>query len=146
MMPEDTDMRDLRTLEAALFASREPMNVEKMQSFVPHLDGVAVNAMLARLRQRLRRQVEHALPVGQVPKSGHEPGHVKVTPRRAANTAGRLGVTCVFSREEIQRPDAGCSVEGSLNCAGYGSSVMVTATFGMVAAEQALSWVRCRAV
>ncbi len=51
MMPEDTDMRDLRTLEAALFASREPMNVEKMQSFVPHLDGVAVNAMLARLRQ-----------------------------------------------------------------------------------------------
>lgn len=113
---------------------------------VADLADVTHDPMLARLRQRLRRQVEHALPVGQVPKSGHEPGHVKVTPRRAANTAGRLGVTCVFSREEIQRPDAGCSVEGSLNCAGYGSSVMVTATFGMVAAEQALSWVRCRAV
>jgi len=28
---------------------------------------------------------------------------------------------------------------GSLNCAGYGSSVMVTATFGMVAAAHAVN-------
>jgi tRNA threonylcarbamoyladenosine dehydratase len=27
-------------------------------------------------------------------------------------------------------------VDGSLNCAGYGSSVTVTATFGMVAANE----------
>jgi tRNA A37 threonylcarbamoyladenosine dehydratase len=33
---------------------------------------------------------------------------------------------------------AAATVDGSLNCHGYGSSVMVTATFGMVAASQAL--------
>jgi tRNA threonylcarbamoyladenosine dehydratase len=31
-----------------------------------------------------------------------------------------------------------CDVDGSLNCHGYGSSVAVTATFGMVAAARAL--------
>ena len=47
---------------------------------------------------------------------------------------------CVFSREAVARPDApACEadappVDGSLNCHGYGSSVTVTATFGMVAA------------
>lgn len=51
MTPEQDDARDLRTLEAALFASREPLNVEKLQAFVPHMDGVAVHAMLARIRQ-----------------------------------------------------------------------------------------------
>ena len=109
---------------------------------IADLVDVTHDPMLARLRQRLRRQVEHSLSAGQSPASGP----VKVTPRNSPKTARGMGVTCVFSREEIQRPDAGCSVEGSLNCAGYGSSVMVTATFGMVAAEQALSWVRCRAV
>jgi tRNA A37 threonylcarbamoyladenosine dehydratase len=46
----------------------------------------------------------------------------------------------VFSREAVLRPDAAaCDADtppsdGSLNCHGYGSSVAVTATFGMVAA------------
>jgi tRNA threonylcarbamoyladenosine dehydratase len=49
-------------------------------------------------------------------------------------------VRCVFSREAVMRPDvAACDADappsdGSLNCHGYGSSVAVTATFGMVAA------------
>jgi segregation and condensation protein B len=60
MTPEETpdvknpiseDMRDLRTIEAALFASREPMPAEKIQTFVPHLDGAALHALIARLRQ-----------------------------------------------------------------------------------------------
>ncbi|NBX67068.1 MAG: SMC-Scp complex subunit ScpB [Proteobacteria bacterium] len=51
MTPETDDLRDLRTLEAALFASREPLNVDKLHAFVPHLDGVAVHATLARIRQ-----------------------------------------------------------------------------------------------
>jgi tRNA A37 threonylcarbamoyladenosine dehydratase len=34
-------------------------------------------------------------------------------------------------------PDA-CDTEGNLNCHGYGSSVTVTATFGMVAAAEAI--------
>ncbi|MCB2026943.1 MAG: tRNA threonylcarbamoyladenosine dehydratase, partial [Ottowia sp.] len=52
---------------------------------------------------------------------------------------GPIGVTCVFSREPMTRPVAGdCAVDvapgAALACHGYGSSVAVTATFGMVAA------------
>jgi tRNA threonylcarbamoyladenosine dehydratase len=75
--------------------------------------------LLASLRQRLRK--EHGL-------ARH----------------GKMGVSCVFSREAVQRPEAACdvpgqagaAVDGSLNCAGYGSSVMVTAAFGMTAAAE----------
>ena len=78
--------------------------------------------LLASLRQRLRKH--HGAP-----------------------RQGRIGVRCVFSRETIVPPAAVCApgesedmagaVDGSLNCRGYGSSVMVTATFGMVAASEA---------
>lgn len=55
-----------------------------------------------------------------------------------AARSGRIGVTCVFSREPVAPPDASCVVDGdgdgSLNCHGYGSSVAVTATFGLAAA------------
>jgi tRNA threonylcarbamoyladenosine dehydratase len=46
----------------------------------------------------------------------------------------RCGIAAVYSAEPVQRPDGGCEVAGSLNCAGYGSAVTVTATFGLVAA------------
>lgn len=69
--------------------------------------------LLASLRQRLRR--DHGAP-----------------------RQGRIGLTCVFSREAVQRPETGCDVDGSLNCAGYGSSVMVTAAFGLAAAAAAV--------
>jgi tRNA threonylcarbamoyladenosine dehydratase len=54
----------------------------------------------------------------------------------------RMKLPCVFSREAVRLPDVSCQVDGgdnnatdgSLNCAGYGSVVSVTATFGMVAA------------
>jgi tRNA A37 threonylcarbamoyladenosine dehydratase len=51
-------------------------------------------------------------------------------------------VCCVFSREEVAAPAAECDVgsgDGSLNCHGYGSTVTVTATFGMVAAGEAIA-------
>jgi len=61
--------------------------------------------------------------------------------RHGAPRKGAMGVTCVFSREAVRPPqdrcdlgEAGSTGDGSLNCAGYGSSVTVTATFGMVAA------------
>jgi tRNA A37 threonylcarbamoyladenosine dehydratase len=47
----------------------------------------------------------------------------------------------VCSREPVTLPDATCGTgasDGSLNCHGYGSSVVVTATFGMVAAGHVL--------
>ncbi len=71
---------------------------------------VTHDPLLASLRQRLRKQA-------------------------GAARQGRIGLRCVFSRESVMAPaDAECSVDGSLNCHGYGSSVAVTATFGMVAA------------
>jgi len=50
----------------------------------------------------------------------------------------------VYSREAVAAPAESCVVDGardaSLNCHGYGSSVAVTATFGMVAAALALEF------
>ena len=76
--------------------------------------------LLASLRQRLRQQ-------------------------HGAARKGAIGLRCVFSREPVAMPalkDA-CDVEANLNCHGYGSTVSVTATFGMVAAQVALE---CAAV
>jgi tRNA A37 threonylcarbamoyladenosine dehydratase len=81
--------------------------------------------LLASLRQRLRK-------AAQAPRSG------------------RIGVRCVFSRESVALPvqvDASCEIapaetaatDGTLNCHGYGSTVAVTATFGMVAAGEAIT-------
>jgi tRNA A37 threonylcarbamoyladenosine dehydratase len=91
---------------------------------VDDLARVTHDPLLASLRQRLRRQLG------------------------AAGTAG-LGVRCVYSREPVAAPAQACEVDrnnengrdGSLNCHGYGSSVVVTATFGLVAAGEALEFV-----
>lgn len=83
------------------------------------LSEVTHDPLLASLRQRLRRD-------GLMPRKG------------------AAGLSCVFSREEVKLPAStqSCAVDGTLNCHGYGSSVMVTAAFGMAAAgavvEQAL--------
>lgn len=99
---------------------RQPQRVE-----VGDLADVTHDPLLASLRQRLRR--DHGAP-----------------------RQGRMGLTCVYSREAVLRPDAACTagstgvageapaLDGSLNCHGYGSSVMVTAAFGMAAAAAAL--------
>jgi tRNA threonylcarbamoyladenosine dehydratase len=58
----------------------------------------------------------------------------------------RFGLRCIFSREAVQPSrDTSCATtgsDGSLNCSGYGSNVMVTAAFGMAAASEALLQVR----
>lgn len=56
----------------------------------------------------------------------------------------KFGVECVFSDEPLRYPanDNACDVDQGgvtgLNCAGFGSSVCVTATFGLVAASRVL--------
>lgn len=79
------------------------------------LADVTHDPLLASLRQRLRQ-------------------------RHGAPRKGRMGLPCVFSREAVRPPQDQCDVvgqgDGSLNCAGYGSSVTVTASFGMTAAAQ----------
>ncbi len=54
-----------------------------------------------------------------------------------AARAGAIGLACVYSQEAVAAPDASCAIadaDGSLNCHGYGSSVAVTASFGLAAA------------
>jgi tRNA A37 threonylcarbamoyladenosine dehydratase len=56
----------------------------------------------------------------------------------------RFGVDCVYSLEPIRRPAAAaCDVDEAglhgLSCAGYGSSVCVTAGFGFAAASRVLT-------
>jgi tRNA A37 threonylcarbamoyladenosine dehydratase len=58
----------------------------------------------------------------------------------------KFGVDCVFSAEPVMRPASQgetCEIDvrgpQGLNCAGYGSVVTVTASFGMVAAARVLA-------
>lgn len=89
---------------------RQPQRLE-----VDDLSAVTHDPLLASLRNRLRR--EHGAP-----------------------RQGRIGLRCVFSRESVAPPAGGaCDTDGSLNCHGYGSSVMVTASFGMAAAAEAVA-------
>jgi tRNA threonylcarbamoyladenosine dehydratase len=99
-------------LVGAAGGKRRPQAID-----VADLADVTHDPLLARLRQHLRRS------------RGLRPGQ-------------RFGLTCVFSREPVTTPaqvngDA-CTVDGSLNCAGYGSAVAVTASFGMAAAAWAI--------
>ncbi|MES2323335.1 MAG: tRNA cyclic N6-threonylcarbamoyladenosine(37) synthase TcdA [Pseudomonadota bacterium] len=54
----------------------------------------------------------------------------------------KFGVDAVFSMEPLALPetDASCEIDAvtGLNCAGYGSGIVVTATFGMIAAAHVL--------
>ncbi len=84
---------------------------------VADLADVTHDPLLASLRQRLRQHLRQ---------------------HHAAPRKGALGVRCVFSREAVELPPAGS--DATLNCHGYGSSVTVTATFGMVAAGEVLSF------
>lgn len=70
--------------------------------------------MLAKLRQRLRK--DYGFP---------------------KDPARRFGVDCVWSPEPVRRP-ASCAGDAGLNCAGYGASMCVTASFGLRAAARIL--------
>ncbi len=86
--------------------------------------------LLAKVRTRLRR--EHSFPAG----------------------GRKMGVDCVYSTEPLKYPDAegavcderpdDAAVHG-LNCAGFGSSVCVTASFGLRAAALVLARLAARA-
>lgn len=79
--------------------------------------------LLAKVRKRLR--AEHGFPRG---------------------TKNKFGIDAVFSTEPLRIPEAegACDIDDEkagitgLNCAGYGSAVVVTASFGLVAAAHVL--------
>lgn len=82
------------------------------------LSKVTHDPLLSQLRYRLRKEKG-------APKEGK-----------------KIGVLCVFSRENVAPPDASCLIEGdgTLNCHGYGSAVTVTASFGLVAASLVVNY------
>jgi len=91
------------------------------------------------------KRAAERVEVGDLATATHDPVLASLRQRlrrdHGAARAGAIGVNCVFSREAVALPEAdGCDVDGSLNCHGYGSSVAVTATFGMVAAGRALEF------
>lgn len=75
--------------------------------------------LLARVRAELRKQ--HGFP--------RQPGK-------------RFGIVAIYSDEPLRYPPASCSApsgSAGLNCSGFGSSVCVTATFGLAAAAQVIN-------
>jgi tRNA A37 threonylcarbamoyladenosine dehydratase len=82
------------------------------------LSVVSHDKLLAKVRNLLRREY----------------GFAKAT----SGKTSKFGVLCVYSDESVIKPEGVCDTEDvgitGLNCAGYGSSVCVTAPFGFAAA------------
>ena len=100
---------------------------------VADLSVVSQDPVLAKLRYQLRKH--HGAPKGATNQDKKPPA--------------KIGIACVFSTEPMLRPSASCDIVANgntsvvttqnaggaaLNCQGYGSQVVVTATFGMTAA------------
>jgi tRNA threonylcarbamoyladenosine dehydratase len=88
------------------------------------------------------KQLPQQMQVDDLANTTHDPLLAALRQRLrktdGAPRQGSIGIRCVFSRESVRMPDeAACAadVEANLNCHGYGSSVMVTATFGLAAAS-----------
>ena len=86
----------------------------------------------------------HLVDIDDLARTTHDPLlaqlRYRLRKQHGAPALGKaIGIQCVFSREAVRAPDASCeaATDGTLNCHGYGSSVGVTATFGLCAA----SWV-----
>jgi tRNA threonylcarbamoyladenosine dehydratase len=93
------------------------------------------------------KKLAHKVDVDDLSLATHDPllARLRYQLRKhhgAPKEGKRIGLCCVFSREAVAPPDASCALEGdgSLNCHGYGSSVGVTATFGLCAASEILNF------
>ncbi|MES2579056.1 MAG: tRNA threonylcarbamoyladenosine dehydratase [Pseudomonadota bacterium] len=105
---------------------------------VADLAHVTGDRLLSKVRNQLRR--DYAFPKAQSSNLKH------------AKKSAKFGIDCVFSDEQAIKPDSinantsetdgACEVDSTsitgLNCAGYGSSVCVTAPFGFTAAQSAI--------
>ncbi|WP_142804736.1 MULTISPECIES: tRNA threonylcarbamoyladenosine dehydratase [Tepidiphilus] len=97
-------------MTGAAGGKRDPARLE-----VADLAHTVQDPLLAKTRASLRR--EYGFPRGR----------------------GRFGIPAVFSPEPMRR-DAQCDARAGLACAGYGSSMMMTATMGLIAAERVVAW------
>lgn len=87
--------------------------------------------LLAKVRNQLRRDYDF-------PKAQNDNKHTKIS--------AKFDIKCVYSDEPMTKPDIGCEEDSNaaitgLNCAGYGSSVCVTAPFGFAAAQLAIDMI-----
>ena len=110
------------------------------------------------------KRLAHRVDIDDLAQVTHDPLLAQLRYRlrkeHGAARVGKMGVVCVFSREEVLKPRAQgalnqqtdsaeatltvqdtslAQTDGTLNCHGYGSIVSVTATFGMCAASWALN-------
>ena len=96
---------------------------------VADLAHVTGDRLLSKVRNQLRRDY----------------GFPKAHNTKVVNTkkSAKFGVNCVYSDEQAIKPvstsEADTSAITGLNCAGYGSSVCVTAPFGFTAAQLAIN-------
>lgn len=94
--------------------------IDPTQIRVSDLSKTIQDPLLANVRSRLRR--EYGFP---------------------RDTKKKFNVSAIYSIEQLRYPDVELTCDNQrgpagLNCAGFGSSVCVTATFGMVATAQAV--------
>ena len=110
------------------------------------------------------KRLAHRIDVEDLSLVTHDPllaqMRYRLRKEHGAARQGKIGVTCVFSKEPVLRPKTDCALvlhtkelsdeqkiqsdvsaqlDGSLNCHGYGSMVSVTSTFGMCAAGLVLN-------
>ncbi|MBT0571789.1 tRNA threonylcarbamoyladenosine dehydratase [Curvibacter sp. CHRR-16] len=88
----------------------------------------------------------HKVDIADIAHATHDPllAQLRYRLRKhygASRSGKNMGVPVVFSPETVKPADASCALQGdgSLNCHGYGSSVTVTATFGLCAAGWVLN-------
>jgi len=93
---------------------------------VSDLSRTEQDPMLAKIRSRLRKEY----------------GSIRGFPR---DPRRKFGIEAVYSEEPLQQP-VSCELDGTapqrLSCAGYGSDVCVTASFGLFAASRVLARLR----
>lgn len=126
-----------------------PMNVTAVVDACDQVKSKAAMAAWARLNKAIfvcvgaagGKRHGHLVDVSDLSQVTHDPllAQVRYQLRKfygAPKEGKSMGVHCVFSREAVAAPDPSCALQsdGSLNCHGYGSSVSVTASFGMCAA------------
>lgn len=91
---------------------------------VADLSSVTNDKLLAKVRNQLRR--DYSFPKASQTKK-----------------SAKFDVLCVYSDEPVIKPEAACEADSTsitgLNCAGYGSSVCVTAPFGFAMAQLAIN-------
>ncbi len=147
---------EVRVIDAFVEPGNWPGLLEgaALDGLIDACDQVRAKAALAAwaLQQRIAfvgvgaaggKQRPEAMELADLAETTHDPLLASLRARlrreQAAPRQGRIGLRCVFSREAVARPvqeGEACAVDGSLNCAGYGSSVMVTGAFGMAAAAE----------